>query len=113
MSLFSELKRRNVLRVAAAYLAGAWLLIEVSDTLFSIYGLPGTAARIVATLLAIGFPITLVLSWVYELTPEGLKLEKDIDRAGPAPRRPSPPRTRRPMWRRPRAGRPAGRSRSR
>jgi len=86
MSLFGELKRRNVLRVAAAYLAGAWLLIEVSDTLFSIYGLPGTASRIVATLLAIGFPITLVLSWVYELTPEGLKLEKDIDRAGPAPR---------------------------
>jgi adenylate cyclase len=86
MSLLSELKRRNVFRVAAAYLAGAWLLVEVSDTLFSIYGLPGTAARIVATLVAIGFPITLVLSWVYELTPEGLKLEKDIDRAGPVPR---------------------------
>jgi len=83
MSLFSELKRRNVLRVAAAYLAGAWLLVEVSDTLFSIYGLPETAARIVATLVAIGFPITLVLSWVYELTPEGLKLEKDIDRTEP------------------------------
>jgi len=86
MSLFSELKRRNVLRVAAAYLAGAWLLVEVSETLFSIYGLPETAARIVVTLLAIGLPITLVLSWVYELTPEGLKLEKDLERAGPAPR---------------------------
>ncbi len=86
MSLFSELKRRNVFRVAAAYLAGAWLLIEVSDTLFSIYGLPGTAARIIATLLVIGFPITLVLSWVYEITPDGLKLEKDIARAGPSPR---------------------------
>ena len=86
MSLFNELKRRNVIRVAVAYLAGAWLLVEVTDTLFSIYGLPESTARIVVTLLAIGFPITLVLSWIYELTPEGLKLEKDVDRTLPSPR---------------------------
>ena len=86
MSFFTELKRRNVFRVAVAYLAGAWLLVEVTDTLFSIYGLPESTARIVVTLLAIGFPITLVLSWIYELTPEGLKLEKDVDRTLPSPR---------------------------
>jgi hypothetical protein len=80
LSFFSELKRRNVLRVAIAYLAGAWLLVEVADTLFSIYGLPESAARIVVALLAIGFPIALVLSWIYELSPAGLKLEKEVDR---------------------------------
>ncbi len=86
MSLFAELKRRNVFRVAAAYLTGAWLLVEVAGTLFPIYGLSDATVRIVVTLFTIGFPITLIISWVYELTPEGLKLEKDIDRAGPSPR---------------------------
>jgi adenylate cyclase len=86
MSLFTELKRRNVLRVAAAYLAGSWLLVEVTDTIFPYFRLGETAVRIIIILLAIGFPITLALSWVFELTPEGLKLEKDFDRAGPAPR---------------------------
>jgi TolB-like protein/Tfp pilus assembly protein PilF len=86
MSLFTELKRRNVLRVAAAYLAGSWLLVEVTDTIFPYFNLGETAVRILIILLAIGFPITLALSWVYELTSEGLKLEKDIARAEPAPR---------------------------
>jgi len=81
MSLFNELKRRNVFRVAIAYLAGAWLLIEVTETLFPIYGFSDAAIRLVVTLLAIGFPILLIFSWVFELTPEGLKLEKDIDRS--------------------------------
>jgi len=85
MSLFTELIRRNVLRMAVAYLAGAWLLTEVSATLFSIYGLPDAAARLVVTLLVIGFPIMLVLTWVYKLTPEGLRLDKGYDRSGPAP----------------------------
>jgi TolB-like protein len=81
MSLYNELKRRNVFRVAIAYLAGAWLLIEVTETLFPIYGLSDATIRLVVTLLAIGFPILLIFSWVFELTPEGLKLEKDIDRS--------------------------------
>ena len=81
MSLYNELKRRNVFRVAIAYLAGAWLLIEVTETLFPIYGISDAAIRLVVTLLAIGFPILLIFSWVFELTPEGLKLEKDIDRS--------------------------------
>jgi len=86
MSLYNELKRRNVIRVGIAYLAGAWLLIEVTDTLFPVYGFSDAAIRLVVTLLAIGFPITLVLSWVYELTPEGLKLDKYVDHTNPTPR---------------------------
>jgi TolB-like protein len=80
MSLFTELKRRNVFRVAIAYLAAAWLLSEVATTLFPLFGFGDTPARIVVVLLAIGFPLFLVFSWVFEFTPEGLKLEKDVRR---------------------------------
>jgi len=81
MFIFKELRRRNVFRVAAAYLAGAWLLIEVGQTLLPLYGFSDSAIRLVVTLLAIGFPLILILSWVFELTPEGFKLEKDVDRS--------------------------------
>ena len=81
MSLFSELKRRNVLRVAVAYLAVAWLLIQIVETLFPVFGLSDALIRLVVILLAIGFPLTLIFSWLYELTPEGLKLERDVDRS--------------------------------
>jgi dienelactone hydrolase len=81
MSLYHELKRRNVFRVAIAYLAGSWLLVEVTETLFPVYGLSNAAIRLVVTVLAIGFPLLLIFSWVFELTPEGLKKEKDIDRS--------------------------------
>jgi TolB-like protein len=86
MSLFGELKRRNVFRVAIAYLAASWLLIEVAETIFPLFGFGDTPARLVVILLVIGFPLFLVFSWLYELTPEGLKLEKDVDRTGPASR---------------------------
>ncbi|MFQ5981831.1 MAG: tetratricopeptide repeat protein, partial [Woeseiaceae bacterium] len=81
MSLFSELKRRNVLRVAIAYLAASWLLIQVVGLLFPIFGLSDILIRLVVIILAIGFPAILIFSWVYELTPEGLKLERDVDRS--------------------------------
>ena len=80
MSIFTELKRRNVLRVAIAYLAGAWLISEVATTLFPLFGFSDTPARIVVILLAIGFPLFLVFSWIFEITPDGLKLEKDVQR---------------------------------
>jgi hypothetical protein len=80
VSFFIELKRRNVFRVAIAYLAAAWLLSEVAATLFPLFGFSDTPARIVVILLAIGFPLFLVFSWIFEITPEGLKLEKDIQR---------------------------------
>lgn len=80
MSLLSELKRRNVLRVAALYLVGSWLVIQVTDVAISLLALPAWTGRLVLLLLAIGLPISLALSWIYELTPDGIKLEKDVSR---------------------------------
>ncbi len=77
---FEELKRRNVLRVAIAYLAVSWLLIQIFETLFPIFGQSDALIRLVAILLIIGVPLVLIFSWLYELTPEGLKLERDVDR---------------------------------
>ena len=82
MSLFTELKHRNVLRVAIAYLAVSWLLIQIVETLFPIFGLADELVRLFVIILVIGFPLILIFSWLYELTPEGLKLEKDVDRTG-------------------------------
>ncbi len=79
--LFEELKRRNVLRVAIAYLAVSWLLIQIVETLFPIFGRSEALVRLVVILLIIGFPLILIFSWLYELTPDGLKLERDVDRS--------------------------------
>ena len=78
--LFQELKRRNVIRVAIAYAVSAWLLIQVVDALFPMLRLPEWTATLVAVLLLIGFPIALIFAWAFELTPEGLKLEKHVVR---------------------------------
>jgi TolB-like protein len=80
MSLYHELKRRNVFRVAIAYLALAWLLTEVSGTLFPAFGIPDWGIRFVVIVFALGFVPALIISWVYELTPEGIKREKDVVR---------------------------------
>lgn len=80
MTFFEELKRRHVFRVGIAYLAFAWLLIEIAGTLFPGFGIPPWAFRFVVILLALGFFPTLVFSWAYELTPDGLKREKDVVR---------------------------------
>ena len=82
MSLFSELKRRNVLRVAIAYLAITWLIIQVIETLFPIFGLSDELIRLLVILLAIGFPLILIFSWLYELTPEGVMTAEAADAAG-------------------------------
>ena len=79
---FDELKRRNVLRVAFVYLGVSWLLIQVVETLFPIFGLSDELIRLVAILLIIGFPLILVLSWFYELTPEGVMSAAAADAAG-------------------------------
>jgi adenylate cyclase len=86
LHFFNELKRRNVLRVAVGYLAGAWLLVQIVETLFPVYGLSDASIRLVVTLLAIGFPLALVLAWVYELTPEGFRIEKEARQSAAAPR---------------------------
>ncbi len=63
MSLFTELKRRNVLRVAIAYIAAAWLIIQVLETLFSVYELSNAAIQVVVSLLAIGFVPAVIMAW--------------------------------------------------
>ncbi len=83
MSLLDELKRRNVIRVAIGYVAVSWLLIQVVETLFPLFGLPDSATRMVVIILGIGLIPTLLLSWVFELTTEGLKLDSNIDRSQP------------------------------
>jgi adenylate cyclase len=81
MSLFGELKRRNVLRVGAAYMVVSWLLIQVTETIFPLFGFDDAPARIVVVVLAIGLIPVLVFAWVFELTPEGLKKESEVDRS--------------------------------
>jgi TolB-like protein/Tfp pilus assembly protein PilF len=81
MSLFSELKRRNVIRVGGAYVVTAWLVIQVVETIFPAFGFGDSAVRIATIVFAIGLIPTLIFSWVFELTPEGLKKESEIDRS--------------------------------
>jgi TolB-like protein len=81
MSFYSELKRRNVLRVAAGYIVSAWLLIQIAETIFPLFGFGDGPARLVVILLVIGFVPTVIVSWVFELTPGGLRKDKDVDRS--------------------------------
>ena len=83
MSLLGELKRRNVLRVGAAYAALSWLAIQIVETLFPLFGLSDATARMVVVLLAIGFVPALVIAWAFELTPDGLKRDSAVDRDSP------------------------------
>ncbi len=77
-SFFSELKRRNVIRVAGLYAVSAWLLLQVADVLFGLLVVPEGSLRLVLGILLLGFPVALVFAWAYELTPEGLKLDRDV-----------------------------------
>ena len=77
MSLFEELKRRNVFRVGIAYTVAAWLLLQVTDIVFPRIGLPDSAVTLVIALLAIGFIPALILAWAFEMTPEGIKKENN------------------------------------
>jgi TolB-like protein len=85
MSLLTELNRRGVIRVAGVYLAGAWLLLQVAETVLPAYGFGDSAIRLVVTLLAIGFVPALVLAWVFEITPSGVTVDRDLERDAPAP----------------------------
>jgi TolB-like protein len=78
MALFSELKRRNVLRMAVLYVVAAWLVMQVAEVLTGLVNLPDWLGPTLLVLLAIGFPIALIFSWFFEITPEGLSLEKDL-----------------------------------
>ena len=78
MSLFAELQRRNVIRMAGLYLVVAWLVVQVAETLLPIFGAPAWVLKTLVGLLAIGFVPTLVFAWLYELTPEGLKRDGEV-----------------------------------
>ena len=78
MSLIAELKRRNVIRMAGLYLVGAWLLVQVAATLLPVFAAPGWVMRVLVGLLAAGFTAALVFSWVFELTPGGLRRDDEI-----------------------------------
>ena len=76
--LFDELKRRNVIRVAVAYAVASWLLLQVADLVLDNISAPGWVMQAFMLALALGFPLVLLFSWAFELTPEGLKREKDV-----------------------------------
>src|SRR5437868_12000917 len=77
-NFFAELKRRNVIRFAGLYLVGAWLLTQVASTVLPMFAAPDWLPRTIVILLAMGFIPALVLSWIFELTPQGLKRDEDV-----------------------------------
>lgn len=81
MSIFNELKRRKVFRVAAGYFVSAWILIQVVETVFPAFGLDDAAFRMLVLVLAIGLIPTVILSWAFELTRGGLVAERDVESA--------------------------------
>lgn len=80
----TELRQRNVLRVGAAYLVVSWLILQFIDVVFPMLGLDEALGRPVLILLLLGSPVALILAWVFEMTPQGIKKEKDVDRSQPA-----------------------------
>jgi dienelactone hydrolase len=81
MSILQELKRRNVFRVAVAYVVAAWVITEVSSLILNIYESPDSVIRIIVALLALGLPFAMVFAWAFEVTPEGIKRESEVDRS--------------------------------
>jgi TolB-like protein/tetratricopeptide (TPR) repeat protein len=82
-SLFEELKRRNVVRVAAMYAVVGWLVVEVASTVLPTFKAPEWILQVLTFFVILGFPLALVLAWAFELTPEGIRRESDVDRASP------------------------------
>ena len=81
MTFFKELKRRNVFRVGAGYVVTAWLLLQVVDLVLENITAPDWVMQVFMLGLAIGFPLAIFFAWAFEMTPEGLKKEKDVDRS--------------------------------
>src|SRR5207249_4595394 len=79
INFFTELKRRNVYKVAVAYAVVGWLLVQVTTQVFPIFEIPNWASRLIVLAIIIGFSIALVMAWAFELTPQGLKRTEDVD----------------------------------
>jgi TolB-like protein len=86
-NFFAELKRRNIYKVAVAYAIVGWLLVQVATQVFSFFEIPNWRIRLVVLIIAIGFPIALIIAWAFELTPEGLKRTEAADREATKPSR--------------------------
>ncbi len=86
MKLLAELRRRNVLRAAIAYVVTAWVIVESSSLLLSIFKAPDWAAQTIVIMLVAGFPVAVVFAWMFEITPEGIKPDREVsaDSAGSA-----------------------------
>ena len=78
LSFLAELRRRNVIRMAGLYLVGAWLLTQVAGTVVPMFGAPDWIARSVVIVLMLGLIPALAFSWVFELTPEGIKRDAEV-----------------------------------
>src|SRR6266478_3131972 len=87
MNVFSELKRRNVYKVAAAYAVIGWLLVQVATQVFPFFEIPNWTVRLVVLTVIAGFPVALVIAWAFELTPQGLKRTEDVDLAAQGSRK--------------------------
>jgi len=79
MSVFSELKRRNIFRVGLLYAIASWIILQVTDVGVSLVHIPTWVGKLILVLLTVGFPLILIFSWVYEITPDGLKKESKVD----------------------------------
>src|SRR5262245_53333702 len=78
-SFFSELKRRNVYKVAVAYIVGGWALSQGIAQVFPVFDVPNWAIRLVVLLIIIGLPVALVLAWAFEITPQGIRRTETAD----------------------------------
>jgi len=85
-NLFSELQRRNVVKVGGAYLILAWVIAQVSELALDSFEAPNWVMKTLLLLLALGFPLALLFAWAFELTPDGIKRDEDVDRSEPAAR---------------------------
>ena len=93
MSFFAELKRRNVVRVGIAFVLIAWVLLQAADFGLDLIDAPNWVIQALFLVAAIGLPAVLIFSWIFEMTPEGLKLDREVDRSEsitPPPSKPLP-----------------------
>ncbi len=81
MSIFNELKRRNVFRVGIAYAVAAWLALQIADVLIDNIGAPDWVFRTLLLVIVIGFPLSLIMAWAFEVTPDGIKRDAEVDRS--------------------------------
>src|SRR5262250_3214045 len=86
-NFFSELKRRNVYKVAIAYIVGGWALSQGIAQVFPVFDVPNWAIRLIVLLIIVGFPVAIVLAWAFEITPEGIKRTETADAMPGAARR--------------------------